>query len=353
MRPVSSFVLASVVLAGCGGRQLVNEELAEHEPSEHQEAEACRAPTDYEPCLATDDEPLAAVGLGCGDDPSVAIVLEDGALAASDPASWRVAGYFGVTQGDRLGARRWAPRELAEGHNLDERLLLLSTGRLPAVASDGGVIAAPGSQAAEGDNLNPDSGPLPPPLQAGPGSNAGAGGTPLSDCDGVHDCADSLAPLLTGGTELHDRVSLHAVLEAPEGTGTLAFDLAVFSAEYPEFVDTPFTDLFVAWVSSEAFTGNLALIEGRALTSTALAEAGWMVHEGDDPALTGTGFEGHGASEWLSLRAPVVPGESIELALLLADMGDPGGATVVLVDDLRWECERCDLLGGGCGLHPA
>jgi hypothetical protein len=78
-----------------------------------------------------------------------------------------------------------------------------------------------------------------------------------------------------------------------------------------------------------------------------------MAHEGDDPALEGTGFEGHGGSGWLTLRAPVVPGELVELAVLLADMGDPEVATLVALDDLRWECEGCELGrddAGGCGL---
>lgn len=356
MRSVQTILatgLAGVALAGCGGRQLDGIDIDERAPIADS-GRACLAPRDYDPCFAAVDEPLAAIGLGCSEDPSVAIPLEGPAmLLAEDPDSWRVAAYLGVAEGQRSMARYWAAREPDEGHNLDDRLLLLSTGRLPAPDALGGIIVAPSSQAAEGDNQNPDAGPLPAPLRYEPGSNGGHGGTPLHDCDGVHDCSDSLAPLLAGGAALHDRVSLHARMVVPEGTETLALDFALLSAEFPEFVDSPFSDLFVAWVDSAAFTGNLALVEGRAMTSTSLAEAGWLQHQGDDPVLGGTGFEGHGATDWLTLRVPVVEGEIVELSLLLADMGDPGVATLVVVDDLRWECEACGLIEGGCGVREA
>ncbi|EDM80684.1 hypothetical protein PPSIR1_37364 [Plesiocystis pacifica SIR-1] len=306
--------------------------------------EECEAPTRYAACGPADassseapgvEQASRALGLGCEPGPDESSLPEVGGagLLAVDPDSWRVAERFGSW---------WTPRATSEGHNLDARLLLLSTGRLPALDVDAAVVAAPGSALDQGETHNPDGGPLFAPLTSEPG------------CDGALDCSGSLAEPFAHGAEPHDALALSTALEVPPGTHGLRLDLAYFSAEYPEFTPSAFNDVLAVWSTSEAFTGNVALVEGRALTASSLSAAGWMRHRGDDPALAGTGFEGHGGSGWLELRVPVVPGERVELTIYLADVGDDSVASAVLLDDLRWDCEPCSFDGEGpaCGLAP-
>lgn len=356
----SDFVSASDILAGETGetdaRAEPDTDSADTETDSadtETDDELCEAPASYLGCEQTHD-PTAAIGLGCGF-AGAGVEALAASLSSTDPDAWRTAAAFGsASDAQRVGGRLWAPQKPAPGHNLDDRLLLLSTGRLPPANLDGQVIAAPASQGSQGDNLNPDAGPLPAPLSFQPGSAGGAGGDPFHDCDGVHDCGESLFEPFAAGGLPHDAIHLGAALQVPAGTHGLRLELAFFSAEFPEFIASPFADMLVVWSTSEAYTGNVALIEGRALTATALAQKGWMAHAGDDPALAGTGFEGHGGSGWLSLHAPVVPGETVALTIYLADMGDGSMATVAAIDDLRWDCDACDFVGGErpCGLAP-
>ena len=147
-------------------------------------------------------------------------------------------------------------------------MLALSTGTLPRPDAQGRLIQAPGNG---GDNDNPDAVQLPPPLTPEMGSNEGEGGTPFEDCDGVGDCSDSLrAQWEAGQAEANDLLWLQFEMVAPAGTYGFSFDFAFFSAEFPEYVGSEFNDVFVAWSSSESYTGNLCFVNDQPCTVTAL-----------------------------------------------------------------------------------
>ena len=56
------------------------------------------------------------------------------------------------------------------------------------------------------------------------------------------------------------------------------------------------------------------------------------------PELKGTALEGHGATRWLTTKAPVEPGDEITLVLGIIDLADDKLDSMVLLDNFRWDC---------------
>lgn len=316
----------------------------------------CDAPTGHTVC---DDgpDPFRAIGLGCPGGELDSTPLVSSSFASPDETAWRLT--------RELGNAFWSPRE---GTNL----LALTTGTLPLPDASGRITLPLGqTDAADGNNGNPDDGALPRPVVTAPGSNDGAGGTPFAGCDGVGDCSDTLPTMLAAGGPPLDRVSLSFEVAVPEGAHGWRVDLAWLSAEFPARVDAPANDALVWWVQSEAFVGNIATVGGDPMTATGLrpvvVEADFV---GEAPALLDTGMGGTtgqpceypwaawdacprgGASGWLTLDGPANPGEVLGLTAVLFDQGSTQLDTIVLVDDWRWHCPGCTP-GQDCGLSPA
>lgn len=309
----------------------------------------CDAPSGHTVCDGTGNDPFHAIGLSCpgGDENRTAITNQ--VLQSNDPAAWRIAREY--------GSDRFVPQE-------GERLLLLTTGRLPE-PDETWRIEVPLDQvnADNGDNSNAEGQTLPTPVQ----TQSGARDEPFVDCDGVGDCSETLDTFETA----NDLVYLRFDVEVPRGTFGYQVDLAWFSAEYPHRVASARNDMFVWWQSSDAFTGNAATLEGEPLTARGLRP-----YIGTDPTLTGnasklvgTGFEGtvsaecsyawgsyencpNGATtDWLTLDAPVQPGEIVTIVIALFDQVDRELDTTIVVDNFRWTCDGCEP-GSTCGLHP-
>ena len=150
-------------------------------------------------------------------------------------------------------------------------------------------------------------------------------------CDLIHDCSDSLHQWwdVEGWNNPDDKLWMHASLTVPPGTSGFVFDFAYFSSEFPDFYDTRFNDQFIAWSTSDAYTGNLTF------------------------KLADTGFSGNAGTGWFVARGPALPGETFELTFFIADLGDSGRATNVLIDNFRWECAGCvPNEVDSCGIQP-
>lgn len=297
----------------------------------------CEAPGILNVCDQDDDkDPFHAIGVGCPGAPENTIPITN-QVFMSQPIAWRAATGFGTAKDPNdPGKLLFRPREGA-------KFLVLSTGRVANLQPDGSLVETM-PQYDNDNNFNPDlPNALPAPMHWQVGSKGGQGGDPFVDCDGVHDCSDSIAPNWTlGNGDPNDLLFGSFSVTAPAGVESFLFDAAFFSSEYPEFVGDKFNDMFIGWSTSEAYTGNVTFFEGRPFTVTALAEAiesaGFV---GDAPELAGTGFGGHGTTGWVTVQAPVVPGETFTFAFAIMDMGDSSKATVTLVDHWRWDCKGC------------
>jgi hypothetical protein len=189
-------------------------------------------------------------------------------------------------------------------------------------------------------------------------------------CDGVGDCSNTLqAQWDLGAGDPNDRMWFNFQVTAPAvAKGAVAdangysFDFAFFSAEFPEWVDTAFNDIFVVWQTSSEYTGNITFIKGQPLTVTAL----WPIDYqgecalfdpqcvGEDPHLEGTGYrKDGGATGWYKASSGVTPGETFGLSFAIFDMGDSTYDTTAILDNWRWDCEGCvpnEL--DSCGVQP-
>lgn len=270
-------------------------------------------------CDPLDDDPLHAVGLDCiGGTPA------SGGITAN-AAAWSV---FDGT----LGPGTYPPRE-------GEKFLMLSTGRAEHLALTPEQLGPLGCSEPEfcpNTDFEQGLGDLPAPIDVapvGPASNC------VDDPEliGQGDCSNSLYGQWAAcgmGCEVWDYAELRVGLTVPDATFGLAFDFAFMSVEWPDFKGAGFNDMFIAWVESERWTGNVSFdAEGNPIT----VNASFLDYQASEE-LEGFAMAGHGATRWLTTNFGVVPGESIILVLAVLDLSDGSYDTAVLIDHFRWTC---------------
>lgn len=299
--------------------------------------EVCEAPGLLNVCDDGDDvDPFHALGLGCPGAPENTLPITNSAFM-SQKVAYTIARGFGTAEDPQApGQLLFRPRE-------GEKLLIVSTGQVGDVDPDG-VLVVDEPQYDNDNNFNPDvPNALPAPMSPLVGSQGGLGGMPFTDCDGVHDCSDSIDPNWTlGNGDPNDLLFARFDITVPAGTHGFEFDVAFFSSEYPEFVHDKFNDMFIGWSTSEAYTGNVTFYEDQPFTVTALAEAMEKSgYTGQAPELAGTGFADGGSTGWTTVSAPVTPGETFTFAIAIMDMGDSSKATLAVLDRWRWSCQGC------------
>jgi hypothetical protein len=290
------------------------------------------------PCDTATDDPFQALGLNCGGmDPNTHIPIVNEIFSSPDADAWKIARQFGTYINPGTGLPQWAPRE-------GDSFLLISSGIFTDPDAMGVVELGPGAMEIGYDNGNPDgvgAASLPAPISPSEGSNNGAGGTPFINCDGVNDCSDSLWGQWTfGGSEANDMLWFQFETPVPGGTHGFSVDFVYFSAEFPEWVNTTYNDVFAIWSSSETYTGNLCFVNDEPCTVTALSPSVSFVQA--DAELDGTGFDGVGQStDWFSAQGSAEPGEDLVLTFIIFDMGDSVWDTAVILDNFQWDCEGC------------
>ncbi|MEZ4385824.1 MAG: choice-of-anchor L domain-containing protein [Nannocystaceae bacterium] len=298
---------------------------------------ACQEPENYVSCdgnLAKNDPmaPFHALGLDCSDKVNEGIFVSNTQFQSPDAGAWQIAKGFGTYE--EMGKLLYSARE-------GESFVMLSTGTIAAPNGDGVVTETENSQSNKGANGNPDDNAFLPNY------------TPADDQSGV------LQPQWTkGGSNPGDKIWFSFKTQTPGGVKAYAIDFAFFSSEWPNFVDTTYNDLFVAWQVAEEFTGNISTIDDKPTTITALhphwsdkplgglkscanygnAGPGFSCGE---PQLAGTGFENRAGTTWVRINQPITENAELELFFFLADMGDTALASAVLLDRFRFSCEEC------------
>ncbi len=350
--------------------------------------EGCQAPETYVQCDEYDTldklDGLAVfnvLGLGCpGTDATDGIVITDYSHQYANPVGFElVRGYGdyhidGDPQLPLLYNGQSVPKlddnnEPIEGEYSMESdtILLLSTGKLEGV--ENGYLSGLTGQAGNGDNGNSDTPEeLPDPMSNLCGSNSGDCGTPFQDCDGVHDCSDSVeAPWAVANGNPNDMQWLEFTVDVPLNVTGYAFRFAFWTSEWPAFVGSQqFNDMVIGWQVSEVYTGNTLYFPDpenadKALTLNVTTLDPHFEGDGfaclpkfapncaEPPQLEGTGFEKHAGTNWMTVRGPVASGEEdVQFGFFIADMSDSILATTVALDSWHWECEGCTL-GESCG----
>jgi hypothetical protein len=322
------------------------------------------------PCDEMSNDALHAFGLNCSSlggkwiDKSTATAVAKLDFQAPPPVgglrTWQVAKSYGTFIDPMTQKPFWSARE-------GDKMLMISSGGLPAPNGQGVITIA------DGDVYNDtgagiwDSDNIPPPMSPAKGSPDPMG---FKDCDGVGDCSNTIFDqwqLGEGNPE--DKMWFNFELTAPAlANGDMAdangysFDFAMFSAEFPEYVGQSVNDMFIAWQSSEEYTGNVTFIDGQPLTITAVwpidfqGECDFFDPQcvGQDEHLEGTGYiSDGGATNWYKAIGGVKPGETFVLAFAIFDMGDSTFDTTALLDNWQWDCEGCiPSEVDSCGVFP-
>ena len=285
------------------------------------------APPEHTPCDG-DGDIFHAIGINCPGEPQFSaahmghpdsFLVHSGAVGTYDPPTYPV----------------------LEG----EQLLILSNG-VAADLLDPGAVAST-STAFDGPILE-----LPVPILVDPVDPSGTNTcTEDPSLIGTGDCSNTIESGWAGNFGAWNYVELRLGAQVPVGVDGLSYDFAFFTTEYPEFYSPgggfgTYNDLYIAWLESEQWTGNISFDEQGSLISvnTSLFDYKDAPNDFDcpdcsAPELEGTALEGHGATKWLTTRVGVVPGEDIELVLALMDMQDPIWDSMVIVDNFRWTCD--------------
>ncbi len=159
---------------------------------------------------------------------------------------------------------------------------------------------------------------------------------------------------LDSETDAYDAVALEIVVRAPTNAKSFAFDFDFHTYEFPDWVCDQYNDYFVALVSPKRLgadaTGNISFdTKGNpvSVNNAWLETCETGTYKGKSypcslgaGELTGTGFDGRGATGWLETHAPVQPGEQITIRFAIWDMGDETYDSTVLIDNFRWDIEE-------------
>lgn len=292
--------------------------------------EACSAAP-----VACDDADIGfdhALGLNCA-----------GGIATIGPLMWSGSDLSRMVIDQQLGTTDvFAPID-------GSRRVLLSTGVANHVLMTVEKIEAdancPNTQTCPSTNFpGEDLGALPPPIDPTPQKCKQNQAPP-----GTGDCSETIAEQWEIGGEpqvAYDYTELRFTADVPNHTAALQVQFAFLTAEHPARAPGVYNDMFVAWLSSERYTGNFALDpQGDPIAAVTLdypykLEAMPVDCEPDCPdvPLREFGFEGHAGTPWWPAEIAVEPGDTIEVVFALFDVGDATVDSAVLLDGLRWLC---------------
>jgi hypothetical protein len=185
-----------------------------------------------------------------------------------------------------------------------------------------------------------------PPLSTFLGQHSG--GLPPGHC-GATTC--------TTGTGANDSIDIHLVLRVPTNAKSFSYDFRFFSMEYQSYQCTSYNDYYLALLQSGASAipadHNISfdsLLNPVSVNNGFFQDCGGNGKNcGDCPfgvaSLAGTGFDtvSGGATEWLTTDAPVIPGETVTLDLMIFDVGDTALDSLVLLDNFRWHVDAVEV----------
>lgn len=286
----------------------------------------CNPPT-HTPCDDT-SSPANAIGLNC---PSEAqfTVTPDGSAAA-----YGVRSSFGPTN-------TFDPRE-------GSKYAVIGSGPIANLdVPDNGLLTCSNDLGA----FDP-GGSLPAPIQIQNVGGQGCANDP--GLIGMGDCSNTIQEQFLQGDSANDYTEIRISATVPEGSNSFSYDFAFFSVEYPQYYGSEFNDMYVAWLESEVWTGNISFDEqGNPISLNAGfldyrdVPAGTVNDPANCPIGTGctaielhnTCMQNHAGTKWLSTTAGVSPGEQITVVFAIFDLSDSILDSYAFIDNFQWGCD--------------
>jgi hypothetical protein len=157
---------------------------------------------------------------------------------------------------------------------------------------------------------------------------------------GSGDCSNTIQEQFEAGTSANDYTELRFVLQVPPDVVSFSYDFAFFSVEYPDYYMSPYNDLYIGWLESEKWTGNISFDnQGNPIS----LNAGFLDFKdspnGQLPQFQGTCMRQHAGTNWLTTTAGVTPGETITVVFAIMDLSDSILDSYVFLDNFKWGCE--------------
>ncbi len=159
--------------------------------------------------------------------------------------------------------------------------------------------------------------------------------------------------------QAQDGVALEIKIRVPSNAQSFSYQQNFFTWEYPNYICDRYNDFFVTMmdpIPDGLPDGNIAFDQDtnpisvnnsllQVCTPGSHGQTGKMKNFpcplGPD-SLSGTGFEGHAATGWLTTSAPVTPASEITLRFAIWDSGDGALDSTVLIDDFKFSVEGAD-----------
>ena len=185
---------------------------------------------------------------------------------------------------------------------------------------------------------------------------------------GAHMCTASNSPtgfpttnstcpgqVLISDKTAYDGIALELEIRVPTNALAFSFEFNFFTYEYPDYVCGQHNDFFVAlmWPAPPTGTmynnisfdseGNAVSVNNGFLEVCNPGIYGGKQYTCEQTAaeLSGTGFDGRGATGWLRTAMNLEPDvTTIRLRFAIWDMGDDGYDSTVLLDNFTWEIEN-------------
>ncbi len=276
----------------------------------------CTIP-DHVPCDAATNDPFLALGLNC-----------PGELQVMDTTYGNAVG-IGVRTGFG-GTNTFDPRE-------GDKFAVISSGRVSELDTETPAFDFGASPTYCNDDLGAfdPGGTLPAPLSAND-----VAGDCIADPTlvGTGDCSSTIQGQFDQGGAANDYTELRFELDVPSDVVSFSYDFAFFSVEYPFYYGSEFNDMYIGWLESEAWTGNISF---DAAGNPISLNAGFLTYQDDAataPEFDGTCMKAHAGTEWLTTTAGVTPGEHITVVFAIFDLSDSILDSYAFLDNFEWGC---------------
>jgi len=277
----------------------------------------CTIP-EHVPCDAGTSDPFLAIGLNCPGE----LQVQD---STSGPAS-----AIGVRTGFG-GNGTFDPREGQVFAVIGSGLVADLDNETPAFDFD----ASP-THCNDDIGAYDPGGTLPAPLKP---TDVGGDCVATPALLGTGDCSNTIQGQFDQGGDANDYVELRFELDVPPDVISFSYDFAFFSTEYPWYYGDVFNDMYVGWLESEAWTGNISFdAQGNPIS----LNAGFLEFQDDNanlPEFEGTCMKQHAGTNWLTSTAGVVPGEHITVVFAVFDLSDSILDSYAFIDNFQWGCD--------------